>query len=320
MPTPAPTDTVTVSESMPGMRLDRFLHTQFPEVSRTALQRLIVDCKIKVNGQPTRPTHAPRAGDVVTITWPKAEPSEVKAQDIPLEILHEDADLLVINKPAELVVHPSAGHEDGTIVNAVLHHSAGQLSGVGGVERPGIVHRLDLGTSGCLVVAKHDRAHLSLTEQFAERTVEKIYQCIVCGALQPPAGDIKAAIARHPTHRKRMAVTDPSKGRFAWTSFQMLQRLRSTTFVEATLHTGRTHQIRVHFQHLGFPILGDEVYGKRQTTRVAQETGYNAPRQLLHARKLTLRHPRTKRILEFNAPLPADFKAALVELQLDPVR
>lgn len=312
---PSATDTLVVQESKLSMRLDRFLHTHFPEVSRSTLQRLIIECKIKVNGHPAKPTHSPKAGDVITLTWPKAEPSEVLPQEIPLEILHEDKELLVINKPAELVVHPSAGHEDGTIVNAVLHHCRGQLSGVGGVERPGIVHRLDLGTSGCLVIAKHDLAHLSLTEQFAERTVEKLYQCIVCGPLSPSSGEIKASIARHPTHRKRMAVTDNSKGRFAWTSYQLLQRLRESAFVEATLHTGRTHQIRVHFQHIGFPILGDDVYAKRQTARVKQQTGYSAPRQMLHARKLTLRHPRTKRIMEFNAPLPPDFKEALERLQ-----
>jgi 23S rRNA pseudouridine1911/1915/1917 synthase len=314
---PSPSDTIVVQASHPSVRLDRFLHTQFPEVSRSTLQRLIIDCDIKVNGAAAKPTHTPRAGDVITVVWPKAEPSEVLPQEIPLEVLHEDPDLLVINKPAELVVHPSAGHEDGTIVNAVLHHCQGQLSGIGGVERPGIVHRLDLGTSGCLVIAKHDRAHIFLTEQFAERTVEKLYQCIVCGDLQPPTGDIQANIARHPTHRKRMAVTEKNKGRFAWTSYQLLQRLKETAFVEANLHTGRTHQIRVHFQHLGFPILGDDVYGKRQTARVKEKTGFVAPRQLLHARKLTLRHPRTKRIMEFNAPLPVDFKDALAALQLE---
>lgn len=310
-----PTDTVVVAETRRGERLDRFLHTQFPEISRSTIQRLIVDCKIKVNGHTTKPTHVPLAGDVVTIQWPRAEPGELKAQEIPLDILFEDADLLVINKAPELVVHPSAGHEDGTVANAVMHHCRGELSGIGGVERPGIVHRLDLGTSGCLVIAKHDRAHLSLTEQFAERTVEKLYHFIVCGDLQPPAGDIRANIARHPTHRKRMAVMDNAKGRFAWTRYQLLERLRGSSFVEAQLLTGRTHQIRVHFQHLGFPLLGDDTYGKRQTARVKTETGYEPPRQLLHARKLAFKHPRTRRFMEFNAPLPEDFKAALEALR-----
>lgn len=313
--TDRPTETLTIQETLRSTRLDRFLHAQFPEISRSTLQRLIIESKITVNGAAIKPTHTPRAGEVVTIAWPRAEPGNLKPQEIPLEILHEDEDLLVINKPAELVVHPSAGHEDGTIANAVMHHCQGELSGIGGVERPGIVHRLDLGTSGCLIIAKHDRAHISLTEQFTDRTVEKIYQCIVCGHITPTAGDIKVNIARHPTHRKRMAVTNTAKGRVAWTSFQLQQLLNESSFVEARLHTGRTHQIRVHFQHLGFPILGDDVYGKRQTNRIAKETGYQPSRQLLHARKLALKHPRTKQFMEFNAPLPEDFKAALEALR-----
>lgn len=314
------TDTLVIPSTLRGERLDKYLQAQFPEISRSTIQRLIVDCKIKVDGHPTKPMHEPRSGEVVTIVWPRAEPGDLKPQEIPLEVLHEDEDLLVINKPADLVVHPSAGHEDGTIANAVMHHCRGELSGIGGVERPGIVHRLDLGTSGCLVIAKHDRSHLALTELFAERQVEKEYQCIVCGALSPEAGEVRANIARHPTHRKRMAVTDTAKGRFAWTTFRLLERMWSTTFVEAILHTGRTHQIRVHMQHLGFPILGDDTYGKRQTARVASETGYEAPRQLLHARKLAFRHPRTHRFMEFNAPLPADFKEALEQLRTRPSR
>lgn len=310
------TDTVVIGQTLRGERLDRFLHNRFPEVSRSTIQRLIANCRIQVDGQPTKPTHAPRAGEVVTIAWPRAEPGTLVAQEIPLEVLHEDEDLLVINKPADLVVHPSAGHVDGTIANAVMHHCRGGLSGIGGVERPGIVHRLDLGTSGCLVIAKHDRSHLALSESFAERTVEKVYQCIVCGALAPEAGEVRAHIARHPSHRKRMAVAEGDKGRFAWTTYRMLGPLRGATFVEAELHTGRTHQIRVHMQHLGFPILGDETYGKRQTARVFAETGYAAPRQMLHARKLAFRHPRTQRFMEFNAPLPKDFKAALEALAL----
>jgi 23S rRNA pseudouridine1911/1915/1917 synthase len=296
-------------------RLDRYLADRFEGVSRSTIQRLIVECRIKVDGLPAKPTQTPRAGQVVTIAWPAPKATDVVAQAIPLEILHEDADLLVINKPADLVVHPSNGHLDGTIVNAVLHHCRGQLSGVGGVERPGIVHRLDLGTSGCLVIAKHDRAHTVLTGQFTDRVVEKIYQCVVCDQLTPEAGEIKTGIARHPTHRKRMTATPRGVGRFAWTTYRLLERLRSSTFVEAALHTGRTHQIRVHFQYLGFPILGDTLYGKAQTLRVAKAIGYQPLRQLLHARKLTLQHPRSRRWMEFNAPLPNDFKEALAALR-----
>ncbi|MSU36576.1 MAG: RluA family pseudouridine synthase [Pedosphaera sp.] len=287
-----------------------------PEISRSTFQRLIVDCHLKINGLPTKPNHRPRAGEVITIRWPTPKSSEVLPQEIPLEILFEDEDVLVINKPADLVVHPSAGHENGTIVNAVLHHCCGRLSGIGGVIRPGIVHRLDMGTSGCLVVAKNDSAHLKLSEHFAERRVEKIYQMVVCGILTPETGDIRAAIARHPTRRQQMAVVPAAKGRFARTTYQLLEALHRASFVEAVLHTGRTHQIRVHFQHLGFPVLGDDTYGKRQTKRLHEETGYLAPRQLLHARKLTFPHPRTRRLMEFNAPLPEDFRAGLAALQI----
>jgi 23S rRNA pseudouridine1911/1915/1917 synthase len=194
-------------------------------------------------------------------------------------VLYEDEDLMVLNKPPGLVVHPSAGHEEHTLVNALLHHCAGQLSGIGGVARPGIVHRLDKNTSGCLVIAKNDATHLALAAQFAERQVEKVYQALLCGELPQRAGEIRAGIGRHPSHRKRMAVTD-AKGRHAWTSYRVLERLRGSTFVEALLHTGRTHQIRVHFLHLGFPLVGDSVYGKRQNRHLAEAFGYSAPRQM----------------------------------------
>ena len=222
--------------------------------------------------------------------------------------MFEDADLLVLNKPPGLVVHPAAGHEQHTLVNALLHHCAGQLSGIGGVARPGIVHRLDKETSGCLVVAKNDTAHTALAEQFAGRQVEKIYHAIVCGEIPRDHGEIRAAIARHPNHRKRMAVTD-GRGREAWTSYRVLERLNAATLVEALLHTGRTHQIRVHFQHLGFPLVGDATYGNRQNKRLKEVTGYHAPRQMLHAQKLSFRHPRTNKKVTwrdaFSRPFPS---------------
>src|SRR5262245_3529814 len=226
-------DTVLIEQTERGTRLDRFLAERLDGVSRSTIQRLIIDCRIKVDGLPAKPTQTPRAGQVVTIHWPEPKSMELEAQAIPLEVLHEDADVLVINKPADLVVHPSNGHEDGTIVNAVLHHCAGELSGIGGVNRPGIVHRLDLGTSGCLVIAKNDRTHTLLTAQFADRSVEKIYQAIVSGDLTPPSGEVKAAVGRHPTHRKRMTVTSGTSGRFAWTTYRLLERLQASTFVEA---------------------------------------------------------------------------------------
>jgi 23S rRNA pseudouridine1911/1915/1917 synthase len=306
-------DNIVIETSLPRERLDRHLASLITGVSRAALQRLIIEGRIKVNGSLVKPNHAPHAGDVITIHWPSPTAPVAQAQDIPLEVLFEDEDLIVINKPANLVVHPSAGHDDGTIVNALLHHCAGQLSGVGGVERPGIVHRLDLGTSGCLVVAKNDRTHIALTERFQMRQVEKFYQCIVCGELTPATGDIRAPIARHPTQRQRMAIVQGAK--FARTTYQRLETLPGSAFVEAKLHTGRTHQIRVHFQHLGFPIFGDEVYAKAQTKKLTQLTGITPHRQMLHARRLAFRHPRNGRFCEFDAPLPQDFREVLAALR-----
>ena len=247
----------------------------------------------------------------------KTEPktAEAKPEKIPLEILFEDADLLVLNKPPAIVVHPAAGNEEHTLVNALLHHCAGKLSGIGGVARPGIVHRLDKDTSGCLVVAKTDPAHQALADQFAGRTVEKIYHAIVCGEMLKTSGEIHAAIARNQSDRKKMAVVADAKGRAAHTGFKVLEKLRHTTLVEATLHTGRTHQIRVHFQHIGFPVFGDLTYGARQNTRAKELLKFSAPRQMLHAQKLAFLHPRTGKQQSFSAPYPADFGEALEKLR-----
>jgi 23S rRNA pseudouridine1911/1915/1917 synthase len=308
------TQTVTVKTSLPSERLDNYLRSEFPAVSRGTIQRLIEEGHIRVNGRTVKPTHHPVAGEVVEVHWPDARPAEAQPEEIPLDILFEDKDLLVLNKPPGLVVHPAAGHEEHTLVNALLHHCAGELSGIGGVARPGIVHRLDKETSGCLVVAKNDVAHQALAEQFAGRTMEKTYHAIVCGEVPREQGEIRAAIARHPSHRKRMAVTD-GQGREAWTSYRVLERLRGATLLEALLHTGRTHQIRVHFQHLGFPVAGDATYGGRQNARLIEVTGYTAPRQMLHAHKLSFMHPRKKKKMTFEAPWPEDFEEALKALR-----
>ncbi|MBC8002725.1 MAG: RluA family pseudouridine synthase [Opitutaceae bacterium] len=304
------TESLTVETSLPAERLDAFLRTQFPALSRGAIQRLIESGHIRVNGLAIKATHHPRAGETIEITFPDARPAEAQPEDIPLEVLFEDKDLLVINKPPGLVVHPSAGHDEHTLVNALLHHCAGELSGIGGVARPGIVHRLDQDTSGCLIVAKNDQTHVALSEQFAGRTMEKVYAVIVCGEVPRESGEIRAAIARHPNHRKRMAVTE-GDGREAWTSYHIRERLLHATYLEALLHTGRTHQIRVHFQHLGFPVVGDGVYGARKNLRLKELANYAAPRQLLHAHKLTFTHPKTGRKQSINAPLPKDFETAL---------
>jgi 23S rRNA pseudouridine1911/1915/1917 synthase len=307
-------EVLTIEHTLPSERLDTFLRGKFPAVSRGAIQRLIEQGHIQVNGRTVKPTHTPRAGEQVEVHWPEARAAEAQPEEMALDVLFEDETLLVLNKPPGLVVHPAAGHEEHTLVNALLHHCAGQLSGIGGVTRPGIVHRLDKDTSGCLVVAKNDETHLALSAQFATRKVEKIYHAILCGELPRDQGEIHAAIARHPSHRKRMAVDDAA-GRDARTSYHVLERLQGATLVEAVLHTGRTHQIRVHFQFLGFPLVGDATYGNRQNQHLSDLAGYAAPRQMLHAWHLTFSHPRTAKRLSFEAPLPEDFLDALAALR-----
>ena len=314
---PAPAETFTVEKSLPSGRLDTFLRERFPAASRGALQRLIVQGHIRVNGRMVKPTHSPRAGEQIEIHWPEAKPAAAQPEEIPLAILFEDQSLLVLNKPAGIVVHPGAGHEEHTLVNALLHHCQGSLSGIGGVARPGIVHRLDKETSGCLVVAKNDETHLALSAQFAKRQVEKIYNAIVCGELARESGEIRAAIARHPSHRKRMAAHDDDSGRAAHTSYRVLERLNAATLVEAQIHTGRTHQVRVHFQFLGHPLVGDETYGARQNAGLKELTNYAAPRVMLHARELSFIHPRPEKEMSFEAPLPKDFREALKFLRVE---
>src|ERR1700722_6937880 len=312
----ARTENLVVEKSLPNERLDKFLCEKFPAASRGALQRLIEEGHIRVNGEIVKPTHHPHAGEKIEVHWPDAKPAKAQPEKIPLDILFEDKTLLVVNKPAGLVVHPAAGHEKHTLVNALLHHCKGSLSGIGGVARPGIVHRLDKETSGCLVVAKNDETHLALSEQFASREVKKIYQALVCGEPGRPTGEIHAAIARHPTHRKRMAVSDESEGRAAHTSYKILERLHAATLMQAQIHTGRTHQVRVHFQFIGHPLVGDETYGARHNARLKELTNYAAPRVMLHAKELSFVHPGTKKTLKFDAPLPADFKQALKALRV----
>jgi 23S rRNA pseudouridine1911/1915/1917 synthase len=308
------TESLVIDKTLLSGRLDTYLREKFPAASRGAIQRLIEEGHILVNGKRVKPTHTPRAGETVDVHWPEAKPAEAQPEEIPFEVLFEDESLLVLNKPAGLVVHPAAGHEEHTLVNALLHHCAGGLSGIGGVARPGIVHRLDKETSGCLVVAKNDETHLALSSQFANRKVEKIYHAIVCGELTRDQGEVRAAIARHPSHRKRMTATE-DKGREARTSYRVLERLRATTLVEAQLHTGRTHQIRVHFQFLGFPLVGDVTYGQRQNGRWEELVGFAAPRVMLHAFQLAFIHPRTGQRVHFEAPFPKDFEELLKALR-----
>lgn len=308
------TEVLTIERTLPSGRLDTYLRARFPAVSRGAIQRLIEEGHILVNGRHVKPTHTPHAGEQVQVSWPEAKPAEAQPEEMPLDILYEDDALLVLNKPPGLVVHPAAGHEEHTLVNALLHHCEGELSGIGGVARPGIVHRLDKETSGCLVVAKNDETHVALSSQFATRKVEKVYHALVCGEMQRDKGEIRAAIARHPSHRKRMAVSDDT-GREARTSYRVLERLRATTLVEVALHTGRTHQIRVHFQFLGYPVVGDLTYGQRQNRRLEELVSFAAPRVMLHAFRLAFIHPRTGKRVHFEAPLPQDFEDVLKALR-----
>jgi 23S rRNA pseudouridine1911/1915/1917 synthase len=277
-----------------GQRLDRFLQEQLPEHSRTFLQRLA----ITVNGRPAKLSYRVRAGDAVAVEIPPPRPLETQPEKITLDVLFEDDDLVVINKPAGMVVHPAAGNFTGTLVNALLHHCRGQLAGIGGVERPGIVHRLDKGTSGCIVVAKTDVAHQGLVAQFKVRRVKKIYRAVCIGRLARLAGKIESVIGRSERDRKKMSAT-ARRGRPALTEYRVLKQHAETALVELTLHTGRTHQIRVHMAHIGHPLVGDSIYGKMKIA---------VARPMLHAYKLGFTHPRTGEPMEFTAPLPADFK------------
>jgi 23S rRNA pseudouridine1911/1915/1917 synthase len=282
-------------------RLDRFLAKQLPEYSRSRLQHLIQAGFVRLNGAVTRPRQLVRYADKIELTEPPLEKIEYEPEPIPLQILFEDHDLIVINKPAGLVVHPGAGHQQRTLVNALLSHCT-TLSGIGGKERPGIVHRLDKETSGCLAVAKNDSTHRDLSRQFAERAVEKIYLALVSGKLRKEAGVIEEKIHRHPVHRKRMTVTS-LRGRAAKTDYHVLRSGDQASLIECRLHSGRTHQIRVHLHHIGHPVLGDKVYGARRAK--------DFPRQMLHAWKIGFRHPRTGEWRIFEAPLPDDFATAL---------
>ena len=283
------------------LRLDQFLAKQLPEYSRSRLQQLIRSGFVRLNKQTTRPRQIVRGGDKIHLIEPPLEKIEMRPEPIPLDVLFEDGDLIIINKPADLTVHPGAGQREHTLVNALLSHCT-NLSGIGGKERPGIVHRLDKETSGCLVVAKNDVAHRELSKQFAARTVEKIYLALVAGKLRKPTGVIEENIGRHPVQRKRMSVSS-KRGRAAKTEYRVIRSSYQASLVECRLHSGRTHQIRVHLHHLGHPVLGDKIYAPRFAK--------NFHRQMLHAWKLGFRHPCTGEWRSFEASLPADFNEAI---------
>lgn len=290
-----------------GQRLDIFLAAAVPELTRSAAQRLLEQGNVTLDGAPLKKNARTEAGAEYELSLPELRETELVAQDIPLDVVYEDADVLVVNKPKGLVVHPAAGHEDGTLVNALLHHCGESLSGINGEKRPGIVHRIDMDTSGLLIVAKNDFAHRSLSDQLKDHTLRRTYECIVRGGFREDSGTVNAPIGRDPRDRKRMAVTEKNS-RPAVTHWTVLARYGQYTHLQCRLETGRTHQIRVHMAYINHPIAGDPLYGVRKP-----ELGLTS--QCLHARALTFRHPRTGEEITVTCPLPEEFERALEKLK-----
>ncbi|MDO9555108.1 MAG: RluA family pseudouridine synthase [Atribacterota bacterium] len=290
------------------IRIDLYLTQKEICPSRSQIRNLITQGKIRVNTNPVKPSYILKNGDVIDLAIPENKELEVEVEAIPLDIIYEDEYLVVVNKPADMIVHPAGKIRSGTLVNALLYHCRDSLSGIGGVIRPGIVHRLDKNTSGLLVVAKNDFAHLDLSKQIKEHQVTKKYLALVHGSLKDDSGIIDAPIGRSLKNRKKMAVTVEGKSREAVTQFKVLKRFSGYTLVEATLRTGRTHQIRVHLAFIGYPIVGDQLYGhKRQ--------GLNINRQALHSHVLGFVHPSSKKYMEFCAPLPQDMQKIINYLE-----
>ena len=290
-----------------GERLDAALARLVPELSRSQAQRLLAQGLVTANGKPLKKNEKSTAGMVLELTLPEAQETDLPAQEIPLDIRYEDSDVIVINKPKGLVVHPAPGHPDGTVVNALLHHCGDSLSGIGGEKRPGIVHRIDKDTSGLLIAAKNDAAHVHLSAQLKDHTLARTYECIVCGNLKEDSGTIDAPIGRHPTDRKKMAVTEKNS-RNAVTHWEVIARYRGYTHLRCRLETGRTHQIRVHLAWRSHPIVGDMIYGHKKP-----ELGLNS--QCLHAAALDFIHPRTGKPVHVECELPDYFTQALSKLE-----
>ena len=295
---------LTLAADRPGERADQMLSRLLPELTRSAAQRLLEEGAVTREGLPVKKNYRTAPGDLLTVALPDPAPVDVLPQDIPLDVVYEDADVIVINKPVGLVVHPAAGHPDGTLVNALLYHCGASLSGINGALRPGIVHRIDRDTSGLIIAAKNDFSHLALAAQLQDHSLYRCYEAVCVGSLREDSGAVCAPIGRHPTDRKRMAV-DRLHGREAVTHYTVLARFSGYTYVQCRLETGRTHQIRVHMASLGHPLLGDRVYGKPYPGLAGQ---------CLHARRLTFTHPRTGEPMTLEAPLPPWFQAVLTKL------
>ena len=295
-------------ENQDGERIDRYLSEELEDRSRSYIQKLIKENHVTVNQKPVKANYRLSLGDRVEIDLPEAKEPDIKPEDIPLDILYEDKDIIIVNKPKQMVVHPAPGHYSQTLVNALMYHCGSDLSGINGTMRPGIVHRIDMDTTGSLVACKNDMAHQSLSRQLKEHSIRRIYVAIVHGNIKEEYGTVNAPIGRHPTERKKMSIHSRN-GREAVTHYQVLERFGNYTYIQCELETGRTHQIRVHMASLGHPLLGDMVYGPKKCPFPHLQG------QTLHARTLGIIHPRTGEYLEVNAPLPAYFIELLDKLR-----
>lgn len=293
------TKILTVDESFDSERIDKFLSSNLDSLSRSAVQKLIDEGNIRVNFAVVSKNYKVKTGDKVAVVIPEPKTLEAKPENIPLDIRYEDSDLLVVNKPKGMVVHPAAGNYDGTLVNALLYHCKGSLSGIGGVIRPGIVHRIDKDTSGLLIVAKNDMAHVSLAEQIKAHSFTRQYQGVVYGHFKTPEGTVDAPIGRHPTDRKKMTVTTKNS-KNAVTHYKVIDEYKDFTHLALKLETGRTHQIRVHMSYIGHPVAGDSVYGPKKVIQYLEG-------QCLHAGLIGFKHPRTREYIEIESELPEYF-------------
>ena len=294
------TEEFEVMGEQEGERLDKYLSVIYPELSRSFFQKIIKDQGILVNDVPEKANYRMKSDDVVRVNFPDAVQTAIEPENIPLDILYEDPDVLIVNKPKGMVVHPSAGHYTGTLVNAVMYHCADSLSGINGEIRPGIVHRIDMDTTGSLIVCKNDDSHVKIAEQIKAHSVNRIYEGIVCGVVKDDEGTVSGAIGRHPTDRKKMAINEKN-GKPAVTHYKVLKRFDKYTYMQFKLETGRTHQIRVHMASIGHPLLGDSVYG------TAKSAFKHLQGQTLHAKTIGFIHPSTGEYLEVSAPLPEYF-------------
>lgn len=300
-----------VEAEQEGERLDKFLSIIYPEFSRAFFQKLIKSKQVSVNETPQKASYCVKIDDIVTVEIPDAVETTIEPENIPLDILYEDDDVLIVNKPKGMVVHPSVGHYSGTLVNAIMYHCKDTLSGINGEIRPGIVHRIDMDTTGSLIVCKNDEAHVNIAQQIKEHSVNRIYVGIVCGYVKEDSGTVEGAIGRHPIERKKMAINEKN-GKPAITHYKVLERFKNYTYMQFKLETGRTHQIRVHMASIGHPLLGDTLYSS------GRSPFKHLQGQCLHAKTIGFIHPKTGEYMEYSAPLPEYFEKLLCLLKSNP--